>query len=238
MKAMILAAGLGTRLKPFTSQHPKALAQVNGRTLLEHNISWLKVFGVRDIIINTHHFAQQIIDFVTLNNAFGINLSFSDETEALLETGGGLKKASWFFKGESDFVLMNADVLTDLNLEDMYRQHRSDEAVATLAVSERSTSRYFLFDESRRLCGWQNIQSGEKRIMKEMPSLQPLAFSGVQILNTLIFDLIFQKGKFSMVDVYLSLCSGNKVMAYNHTGSRFVDVGKPESIEAAEKLFP
>ncbi len=133
---------------------------------------------------------------------------------------------------------MNADVLTDLNLEDMYRQHRSDEAVATLAVSERSTSRYFLFDESRRLCGWQNIQSGEKRIMKEMPSLQPLAFSGVQILNTLIFDLIFQKGKFSMVDVYLSLCSGNKVMAYNHTGSRFVDVGKPESIEAAEKLFP
>ncbi len=238
MKAMILAAGLGTRLKPFTSQHPKALAQVNGRTLLEHNISWLKAFGVRDIIINTHHFAQQIIDFVTSNNAFGINLSFSDETEALLETGGGLKKASWFFKGESDFVLMNADVLTDLNLEDMYRQHRSDEAVATLAVSERSTSRYFLFDESRRLCGWQNIQSGEKRIMKEMPSLQPLAFSGVQILNTLIFDLIFQKGKFSMVDVYLSLCSGNKVMAYNHTGSRFVDVGKPESIEAAEKLFP
>lgn len=238
MKAMILAAGLGTRLKPFTSQHPKALAEVNGRALLEHNIEWLKQFGVKDIIINTHHFAQQIVDFVEANRSFGINISFSDESDGLLETGGGLKKASWFFKGESDFILMNADVLTDLSLQAMHRQHYSSAALATLAVSERETSRYFLFNEANRLCGWQNISTGERRIAIDVAPLQPLAFSGVQMLNTLIFDQIFQQGKFSMVDVYLAVCVENKVMGYNHTGSRFVDVGKPESITAAEKLFP
>lgn len=163
MKAMILAAGLGTRLKPWTDHHPKALAQVNGKPLLQHNIEYLQRHGIQEVIVNVHHFADQIIEAITLNNGWKTTVTVSDETDAVLETGGGLKKASWFFD-TGDFVLMNVDVLTDMNLKAMISHHRKHQCLATLAVTNRATSRYFLFDEEHELCGWKNIETGEKNL--------------------------------------------------------------------------
>ncbi|HEX3024851.1 MAG TPA: sugar phosphate nucleotidyltransferase [Chitinophagaceae bacterium] len=235
MKAMILAAGLGTRLKPFTDKHPKALAMVNGKSLLQRNVEWLQQFGIREVIVNVHHFADQIIDVIEKNNGWGSNISISDETNAVLETGGGLQKASWFFN--DDFVLMNVDILTDLDLQAMIDQHKKNNALATLAVTERNTSRYFLFNQHHELCGWKNIKTGEEKIMRHENNLQQKAFSGIHIINPKIFSFIQQQGKFSMVDVYLSLCANHSIQYFNHTQSKFIDVGKPESIIEAEKMF-
>ncbi|HEY5405521.1 MAG TPA: sugar phosphate nucleotidyltransferase, partial [Ginsengibacter sp.] len=157
MKAMIFAAGLGTRLKPFTDEHPKALVVINGKTLLQRNIEYLAKFGINDVIINVHHFADQIQKTLAKNKGFGSNITLSDESDAVLETGGGLKKAGWFFKNSDEpFVVINADVLTDMNLKAMIREHKHLNPMATLAVTTRHTSRYFLFDEMPNLCGWRN----------------------------------------------------------------------------------
>jgi NDP-sugar pyrophosphorylase family protein len=239
MKAMILAAGLGTRLKPFTDKHPKALAVVNNKTILQRNIEYLASFGITEILINVHHFADQLIDFVTKNNGFGSNISFSDERDEVLETGGGLKKARWFFEKESTpFVVMNVDVLTNMNLHAMIAQHQSDQPLATLAVSSRSTSRYFLFDESNLLCGWRNVKTGQEKISRKSENYIEKAFSGIHVISPQIFPLMKMEGKFSMVDVYLDLAKTNVIKAFDHTGSKFIDVGKPESILKAEELFP
>jgi NDP-sugar pyrophosphorylase family protein len=236
---MILAAGLGTRLKPFTDKHPKALAVVNNKTILQRNIEYLASFGITEILINVHHFADQLIDFVTKNNGFGSNISFSDERDEVLETGGGLKKARWFFEKESTpFVVMNVDVLTNMNLHAMIAQHQSDQPLATLAVSSRSTSRYFLFDESNLLCGWRNVKTGQEKISRKSENYIEKAFSGVHVISPQIFPLMKMEGKFSMVDVYLDLSKTNVIKAFDHTGSKFIDVGKPESILKAEELFP
>lgn len=237
---MILAAGLGTRLKPWTDKHPKALALVNGKTLLQHNIEYLQEFGISEIIVNVHHFADQIKDAIGLNNGWGSMITISDESTEVLETGGGLKKASWYF--EDDFVLMNVDILTDLNLNAMIIQHKKNEPLATLAVSERKTSRYFLFDQSKQLCGWKNINTGEVKpntlnLSDSESSLNPKAFSGIHVINPGIFSLMQQQGKFSMVDVYLSLCTTHSIQYFDHSHSKFIDVGKPESIAQAELLF-
>jgi N-acetyl-alpha-D-muramate 1-phosphate uridylyltransferase len=239
MKAMILAAGLGTRLKPFTDHHPKALAVVNDKTILQRNIEYLASFGIKDIIINVHHFAEQVFLFIEKNNGFGSNVSFSHERDEVLETGGGIKKAAWFFEKQNEpFVVMNVDVLTDLNLDAMISLHQTKSPIATLAVSSRQTSRYFLFDESNILCGWKNIKIAEQKISRQSSQYIEKAFSGIHIISPEIFSLIKQEGKFSMVDVYLELAKTHIIQAFDHTGSRFIDVGKPESILQAAQIFP
>ena len=238
MKAMILAAGLGTRLKPFTDKHPKALAMVNGKTILQRNIEYLGSFGITDVIVNVHHFAGQIIEFVKKNKGFGSNITLSDETNEALETGGGIKKAAWYFKKEKDpFVVMNVDILTDMDLAEMIAQHKEQNPLATLAVSLRITSRYFLFDELDHLCGWKNIQTGEQKMSREAEKITQKAFSGIHIISPEIFTLLKMKGKFSMVDVYLELAKIRMITAFDHSHSKFIDVGDPESILKAEELF-
>jgi NDP-sugar pyrophosphorylase family protein len=236
MKAMIFAAGLGTRLKPFTDHHPKALAEVSGKTLLEHAIRYLQRFGIEDVIVNVHHFAEQIEAVIEENSGFGSWVTVSDEREVVLETGGGLKKAGWYFEGETDFVVMNVDVLTNLDLGKMIEAHQQSDAMATLAVMERNSSRQLLFDEHMILCGWTNNSTGEQRISREVLSLRPFAFSGVQVLSTEIFGMPFQ-GKFSVIDVYLHFAKTRLIKGYDHTGNIFIDVGKPESLEKAGYLF-
>ncbi|HOZ50384.1 MAG TPA: nucleotidyltransferase family protein [Chitinophagaceae bacterium] len=237
MKAMILAAGLGTRLKPFTDSHPKALAIVNQKTILSRNIEYLKSFGITDIIINVHHFANQIIDHINENQNFGINITISDETNEVLETGGGLKKAAWFFNDHQPFVLMNVDILTDMNLGNMIQYHLDKKPLATLAVSERTSSRCFLFNKTNELCGWKNKQTNEEKISKPNEELIPYSFSGIHIIDPTLLPLIKQEGKFSLVDVYLDLAKTQTILGYNHTGCHLMDVGKPESIIEAEKIF-
>jgi NDP-sugar pyrophosphorylase family protein len=241
MKAMILAAGLGTRLKPWTDHHPKALAVVNGKSLLQRNIEYLQQFGITEVLVNVHHFADQIIDAIQKNNGWGSEITISDETDIVLETGGGLKKAAWYFEACSSFVLMNVDILTTLDLNAMIKAHELRQPLATLAISERKTSRYFLFDKEQKLKGWRNVQTGEEKpagISTVIPDLHPMAFSGIHIIDPLLLTLMEKNGKFSMVEVYLDLCQKHTILGYDHTGAVLVDVGKPESIVKAEQIFP
>lgn len=237
MKAMILAAGMGTRLKPFTNAHPKALAVVNNKTLLQRNIEYLLSFHITDIIVNIHHFPDQIREYTIANKGFGANVHFSDESAEILETGGGLMKASQFLRDSDPFVLMNVDVLTTLDLNKMITAHRKRKPLATLGVSRRDTSRYFLFDKSDILCGWKNTRTGEQKISRKANEYVPKAFSGIHVISPKLFDLVKQKGKFSMTEVYLSLAESFVIYGFDHTGAKFIDVGKPERIKEAEKLF-
>ena len=237
MKGMIFAAGLGSRLKPWTDHHPKALAVVNGKSLLQRNIEYLQKHGIDEVIVNVHHFADQIIDAIGKNKGWGSKVTISDESDAVLETGGGLKKAAWYFEAENDFVVMNADILTDMNLSAMILQHQQQKSLATLAVSDRDTSRYFLFDDQQVLCGWRNVKTGEERISRDNTALIQKAFSGIHVINVELLKLIKQEGKFSMVDVYLDLAKTHIISSYDHTGAKLIDVGKPESIAKAEAIF-
>lgn len=239
MKAMILAAGLGTRLKPWTDKHPKALALINGKSLLQRNLEYLQKFGVNDVIVNVHHFADQIIEAIQNNHGWGSNITISDETGEVLETGGGLKKASHYFAEQENFVLMNVDVLTDMPLDKMISFHVSNRSsFATLATTQRNTSRYFLFDEQDELCGWRNVKTGEEKISRAAHELHQKAFSGIHILNKKIFNHLRKfEGKFSMVEVYLATAKTEIIRSFDHSRYKFIDVGKPESIAAAEKLF-
>ena len=236
MKGMILAAGLGTRLKPFTDNHPKALLPINGKTLLQRNVEYLQLFNIKDVIINVHHFAVQIKETVQQNNGWGSNITISDETDLVLETGGGLKKAAVFLEDSSEpFVLMNADILTDLNINQLKIIHQRSDTIATLAVTNRNTSRYLLFDNDNILCGWLNEKTGEQ---KGKPGNKK-AFSGIHIISPKIFQHIKEEGKFSMIDLYLRLAAeGFKINCYDHSEGLLLDVGKPESITIAEKMFP
>ena len=243
MKAMIFAAGLGSRLKPFTDSHPKALAVVNGKTLLERNILYLQKFGIKEVIVNVHHFADQIIDEIEKHNGWGSTITISDEREEVLETGGGLKKAAWYFEGNKAFVVMNVDILTDLDLMEMIRSHEQEKPLATLAVTQRKSSRYFLFDTYDALCGWRNVQTEEEKpadlidTQEDYDLLKEKAFSGIHIISPDIFSLMKQEGKFSMVDVYLDLMKKNKINSFDHSGGVLIDVGKPESLLKAATLF-
>ena len=237
MKAMIFAAGLGTRLKPWTDKHPKALALVNGKSLLQRNIEYLQLHGINQVIINVHHFADQIVAAVAMTNGWGSQIEISDETSEVLETGGGLKKAAWFFADGNPFVLMNVDILTNMNLGNMMRQHIEQKPLATLAISKRESSRCFLFNTQHALCGWRNKLTGEEKISRAEEPLYQGSLSGIHIIDPAIFSMIHQEGKFSMVDVYLTLANSQTILAYDHTGSQLMDVGKPESIIEAEKIF-
>ncbi len=231
---MILAAGLGTRLKPFTDKHPKALYPINSKTLLQRNVEYLQSFGFINVIVNVHHFANQIVDKIANNNGWGSNVIISDESSEVLETGGGLKKAANFFANSIEpFVLLNADMLTDLNLSSMLAQHLQSNALATLAVTDRVTSRYLLFDEGNVLCGWLNDKTGEQ---KGKPGIKK-AFSGIHIISPKIFSLIIEEGKFSMIDLYLRLAKTETISCFDHSHGKLIDVGKPESGVIAEAMF-
>lgn len=239
---MILAAGLGTRLKPWTDHHPKALAVVNGKSLLQRNIEYLQQFDIKDVVVNVHHFADQIIEAIGINKGWGSNVVISDETDEVLETGGGLMKASTHLKGSEPFLLMNVDILTDLDLNEMLHVHHNVSPLATLAISERETSRYFLFDEEDRLWGWRNVKTGQEKPanlseQEVYKQVHQKAFSGIHIIDPGIFELIERQGKFSMVDAYLDLVQDRLIKGFDQSESKFIDVGKPESIEKAEKLF-
>jgi NDP-sugar pyrophosphorylase family protein len=237
MKALLFAAGLGTRLKPFTDHHPKALARVHGKTLLEHSIRYLQRHDIRDVIVNVHHFADQIEAELQEHDGFGSRVAISDERDAVLETGGGLKRAGWFFEGQSDFVTLNVDALTNLDLSKMVAAHRASGAAATLAVMRRTSSRYLLMDADMRLCGWRNEKTGECKLPRPAGGLRDFAFSGIQVVSQAFLQGLRMEGKFSLVDAYLDLAPRLELRGYDHTGDLFIDVGKPESLEQAGKLF-
>ncbi len=237
MKAMIFAAGLGTRFKPWTDHHPKALAIINGKSLLQRNIEYLQQYGIDQVVVNVHHFAEQLITTIQQNNGWGSTVTISDESDEVLETGGGLLKAAPLLEGDGPFIVMNADILTDLDLAAMKTAHNKYRPLATLATTNRSTSRYFLFDENDRLCGWRNVQTGNEKIAINGTQQLPAAFSGIHIIDPAIFDVITQRGKFSMVDVYLSLAPAYIIRRFDHSGGKLIDVGKPEAIDKAEQLF-
>jgi NDP-sugar pyrophosphorylase family protein len=236
--AMILAAGLGTRLKPWTDHHPKALALVNNKSLLQRNVEYLQQFGIYNVVVNVYHFADQIKEAIELNKGWGSSITISDEKDEILETGGGLQKAKEHLKTVDFFVLMNVDILTDLNLQEMITFHQTHKPLATLATTNRETSRYFLFNENDDLCGWRNVKTGQQKgEIKSSINVRQKAFSGIHIIDQKIFSLIKHHGKFSMVDVYLSLMDKHVIKSFDHSGNKFIDVGKPESIALAEKMF-
>lgn len=236
---MILSAGLGTRLKPWTNEHPKALALVNGRTLLERNIKYLQQYGIFDVLINVHHFADQIIDRVKTEKGWGSHIEISHEKEYVLETGGGIQFASWYFKDANDFVVMNVDILTNMDLGKMIEKHRERKATVTLAVSRRKSSRYLLFNQQERLLGWENIKTGEKKIPYGIDSseLNPLAFSGIHVMNNTFLKYLNKQGKYSIIDTYLDICQQTFIGYYDHTSDLLIDVGTSQRLIQAETLF-
>jgi N-acetyl-alpha-D-muramate 1-phosphate uridylyltransferase len=236
MKAMLLAAGLGTRFKPWTDHHPKALALVNGKSLLQRNIEYLQRAGIDEVVVNVHHFAEQIISAIEKNKGWGSKVVISDERDAVLETGGGLMKAAGFLD-DGPFVLMNVDILTTMDMKAMIGAHTKLMPLATIATTGRKTSRYFLFDHLDNLCGWRNTKTGEEKIVRTTGEIREKAFSGIHVIDPRIFSVMTLRGKFSMVDVYLSLAAGEVIKSFDHSDSSFVDVGKPESVAVAEALF-
>lgn len=237
MKAMIFSAGLGTRFKPWTDKHPKALALVNGKPLLQHNIEYLQRYGINDVVVNVHHFADQVIEAIQKNKGWGSNVLISDESDEVLETGGGLLKAKNLLQDGGSFITLNADFLTDLDINALIRFHNDKKSLISFGITNRKTSRYFLFNEENRLCGWRNIVTGEEKISIVKENLKEMAYSCVVIFQPQIFELIPQRGKFSLVETYLSLAENHLIYGYDHSGDKLVDVGKPESVAVAEKLF-
>lgn len=238
MQAIIFSAGLGTRFKPWTDFHPKALALINGKSLLQRNIEYLQQYGITDVVVNAHHFADQLIEAIIKNKGWGSRVSISDERDELLDTGGGLLKAKEFFTPGHRFITCNADILTDLDLNKLIAFHEEKKALITFGVTQRKTSRYLLLDENERLCGWRNTKTKEEKISITIPGLKEKAYSCVVVFEYDIFNLIPFTGKFSLIDVYLALAANHIIMGYDHTGDRLVDVGKPESIAIAESNFP
>ena len=234
---MIFSAGLGTRFKPWTDKHPKALALVNGKSLLQRNIEYLQLFQITDVVVNVHHFSRQVIEAIKKNKGWGSNITISDETNDLLETGGGLLKARPLLEADQPFITLNVDILTDLDLYKLLEFHHQRKPLISFGVTNRTTSRYFLFDDADRLCGWRNTKTGEEKIAVDKPDLVQKAYSCVVIFQPEIFSLIKQKGKFSLTETYLDLAKDHLIMGYDHSGDKLVDVGKPESIAIAEELF-
>ena len=235
-KALIFAAGKGTRLKPFTESHPKALALVNDVPLLERNIKYLQSFGVTEFVINVHHFGEQIVEFLEKNNHFGAKIDISDEKDELLETGGGLLFAQKYLENEENFLIMNADILTDLNIHELVKFHETHLPLATLAVSDRNSSRKLFFNSEMVLKGWMNKNSGETKMAEFNNNFKELAFSGIHCINSSIFDKIKRRGKFSIMEEYLDLMFENNILGFQHE-ARLIDVGRPESVIEAEKHF-
>ena len=238
MKAMILAAGLGTRLRPLTNFQPKAMVEVNGMPLIEIVIRRLKKYGFDDIIINVHHFAGQITKFLKKKNNFGVNIVISDERDQILETGGGLKKAASFFNNEP-FLLCNTDILSDIDLGKVYQSHIVSNALATVVVRKRDTSRYFIFDESNTLHGWMNAKSGEIKMPRTAQgNFKMLAFSGIHIIDPEIFTLMEEKeGFFSIIDIYLEAAQNHVIKGFQRDDGLWLDVGKRENLRRGSQNY-
>lgn len=228
-RAMILAAGLGTRLMPLTQDRPKALVEYRGKTLLEIVLRRLIHHGFREIIINIHHHPEKIISFVESKKNFGVNVIFSDESDLLLDTGGGIKKASPLFEGDA-ILIHNVDVYTDLNLEDLYNFHNDYENMATLAVKARETTRPFLMNEKGILCGWENLVSGEKVISREESPLQQIAYSGIAMLSPAFIDLLPISGSYSLTPELLKIASKHHINLFPHDGE-WRDMGRPVAFD-------
>lgn len=243
MKAMIFAAGLGTRLRPLTNDRPKALVEVGGVAMLERVINRLKAHGITEIVINIHHFGEKIIDFVKENNNFGITIHISDERDLLLDTGGGILKAQQWLDGNEPIIIHNADILTDFDLHKMVEQHINSNADATLLVADRKTARYFYIGENNRLNGWTNISTGEVKpadyIALNTDKLR--AFGGVHIVSPSIFSELQNystEPKFSITPFYIDRCKDLKIMGYTPNEKyQWHDIGKIESIAIAEQEF-
>ena len=244
MKAMILAAGLGTRLRPLTDDRPKALVEINGRTLLEITLSRLRACGIREVIINVHHFADMILHYLEAHGNFGVRIEVSRE-EVLLDTGGGLKKAAYFFlenPGRSDepFILHNVDVISTIDLGRMVRFHTQNQALATLAVKDRETARYLLFDDQLQLCGRQQGRGQEPEFVCPAPHtqihLQALAFSGIHVISPRLLEMMTEEGAFSIMAVYLRLAAQQeKILAFRADEYYWRDLGRPENVLHAEQ---
>ncbi len=239
---MLFAAGLGTRLKPWTDHHPKALAIVNGKSLLQRNIEYLQSYGINQVVVNVHHFADQIEEAIQSNEGWGSKVFISDERDEVLETGGGLWKASAFFEDQPVFLTMNADILTDLNLNRFIEAHKAGGCLATLAVMQRESSRQLLFDSQNHLRGWRNKKTGEEKGEVVKPefsgeSLHELAFSGISCFKDEIFSYMPSGAKFSLTEFFLELTSKHQILGYEHTGDLLLDVGSEEKLKRAEELI-
>ena len=240
MKAMILAAGLGTRLRPLTNDRPKALVEVDGRTLLEITLSRLRLFGIHEVVINVHHFADMVVEYLKANRSFGMHIDISCE-DILLDTGGGLKKAAYFFgedSSEEPFILHNVDVISTIDLRRMMEFHRDQQALATLAVQDRETSRYLLFDQSLRLCGRRSGRNGTPELVRSTSQMQALAFSGIHVISPRLLKMMNEEGAFSIINVYLRLAAQEeKIVGFRADQYYWRDLGKPENVgQVAEDL--
>jgi len=224
---MILAAGLGTRLMPLTENKPKALVEYRGKTLLEIVLRRLIHHGFRDVVINLHHHPEKIISFIESKKNFGINIVFSNESDQLLDTGGGIKKAFPLFEGEP-VLIHNVDIYTDLNLDDLYNFHNDYENLASLAVKERETSRPFLMNDKNILCGWENKLTGEQRIIRNETSLEPIAYSGIAMLSPEFIGMLPDKGSFSLTPELLNIAGNHDIHLFPHSGA-WKDMGRPEA---------
>jgi mannose-1-phosphate guanylyltransferase len=237
MRAMILAAGLGTRLRPLTDDRPKALVEVDGHALLEITLRRLREFGIREVIVNVHHFADMVVDYLKKNDNFGMRIEISRE-DVLLDTGGGLKKAGWFFleEGPADepFLLHNVDVLSTIDFRRMAEVHKQNRALATLAVQDRETSRYLLFDEQQQLCGRRAGSGQEPEIVRPSRETKALAFSGVHVISPRLLSRMAEDGIFSIINSYLRLAGeGEKILAFRVDEFYWRDLGKPENLTQA-----
>lgn len=237
MKAMILAAGLGTRLRPITDRIPKALVDINGRTLLQINLEKLKKFGFNEVIINLHHFPEMIKAYLNEHQNFGLKIEFSFE-EQILNTGGAIKKVSWFLKDANPVLIHNVDILSNINFNDFLNFHNKHKALATLAVSKRNTNRQLLFNKNGLLRGWENTDTAEQKLVNsEITELNRFAFSGMQILSPVFFNLFTEEGVFPIVDTYLRLAASHKIIAYNHNPENWFDVGKIDELESVKNRY-
>jgi len=235
---MILAAGRGTRLQSYTEHTPKALVKAGAMSLLERLIFKMKVQGVSSIVINVHHYAGQIISFLEEKEYFHIPISISDESEKLLETGGGLLKAAPLLSGDEPFIVHNVDILSDIDLRKLYQAHIDARSLATLAVKNRNTSRYLLFDQDMRMQGWENKKSGERIIPEPAQNnLTALAFSGIHVISPEIFPLFTETGSFSIIETYLRLCKDHLIKGYKHDEGLWIDAGKLDGLSMANMLL-
>lgn len=238
MRAMILAAGLGTRLRPLTNDRPKALVEVAGQTLLEITLRRLRDFGIHEVIVNVHHFADKVVDYLHRIQNFGMRVEISRE-DVLLDTGGGLKKASWFFREDGQsarepFLLHNVDVISNIDLQNMVRAHRESKALATMAVQDRQTSRYLLFDEQNQLCGRRSGKDGTEEIARPATGKTALAFSGIHVISPQLLDQITEDGVFSIITTYLRLAGeGASIAAFRADKYYWRDVGNPQNVMKA-----
>ena len=242
MKAMILAAGLGTRLRPLTDNRPKALVEIAGRTLLEITLARLRAMGVREVIINVHHFTGMVLEYLKAHDNFGMRIEVSRE-EVLLDTGGGLKKAAWFFLEDSKrwddpFILHNVDVVSTIDLARMVQFHTENQALATLAVRDRETFRYLLFDGQLQLCGRQYGRDQEPEFVRPSSPAQALAFSGIHVISSRLLTMMTEEGAFSIVASYLRLASQReKILAFRADEYYWRDLGRPDHVtQAAQDL--